>query len=50
MDFEIKLDSTTTIYMSPSFAKSEIKNKNTGFDATFDETGAALNENTTDNN
>ena len=27
MDFEIKLDSTTTIYMSPSFAKSEIKKK-----------------------
>jgi hypothetical protein len=50
MDFEIKLDSTTTIYMSPSFAKSEIKNKNTGFDATFDETGNALNENTSDNN
>lgn len=50
MDFEIKLDSTTTLYISPSFSKSEIKNKNTGFDATFDETGAALNENTSDNN
>ena len=50
MDFEIKLDSTATLYISPSFSKSEIKNKNTGFDATFDETGAALNENTSDNN
>ena len=49
MDFEIKLDSTATIYMSPSFSKSEIKNKNRGFDATFDELGATLNENTTDN-
>ncbi|EAZ95648.1 hypothetical protein FBBAL38_08100 [Flavobacteria bacterium BAL38] len=50
MDFEIKLDSTATIYLSPSFSKSEVKNKNFGFDATFDETGAALNENTSDNN
>ncbi|MQP25514.1 outer membrane beta-barrel protein [Flavobacterium sp. LMO8] len=50
MDFEIKLDSTATLYISPSFSKSEIKNKNTGFDATFDGTGAALNENTSDNN
>lgn len=50
MDFEVKIDSTTTLYMSPSFSKSEMKNKNTGFDATFDESGTALNENTSDNN
>ncbi|WP_264560470.1 outer membrane beta-barrel protein [Flavobacterium sp. N2270] len=49
MDFEIKLDSTATLYISPSFSKSEIVNNNSGFDATFDESGAALNENTTDN-
>ncbi|WP_374398397.1 outer membrane beta-barrel protein [Flavobacterium sp.] len=50
MDFEIKIDSTTTLYLSPSFTKSEIKNKNSGFDATFDESGTALNENTNNNN
>ena len=49
MDFEIKIDSTTTLYLSPSFTKNEIKNKNIGFDATYDETGTALNENTSDN-
>lgn len=50
MDFEIKIDSTTTLYMNPSFSKNEIKNKNSGFDNTFDEFGATLNENTTNNN
>ena len=50
MDFEIKLDSTTTLYISPSFSKNDIKNINSGLDATFDEVGTALNENTTDNN
>lgn len=50
MDFEIKLDSTATLYISPSFSKGEIKNRNAGFDATFDESGTALNENTSDNN
>ena len=50
MDFEIKIDSTTTLYLSPSFTKSEIKNKNSGFDATFNESGTALNENTNNNN
>lgn len=49
MDFEIKIDSTTTLYLSPSFTKNEIKNKNIGFDATYDETGTALNENTSNN-
>lgn len=49
MDFEIKIDSTTTLYLSPSFTKNEIKNKNSGFDATFDESGTALNENTSNN-
>ena len=49
-DFEIKLDSTSTLYINPSFSKSEIKNQNSGFDATFDSSGAALNENTTNNN
>jgi hypothetical protein len=50
MDFEIKLDSTATIYVSPSYSSNEIKNSNSGFDATFDENNAALNENTSDNN
>lgn len=49
MDFEIKLDSTATLYISPSFSKGEIINSNSGFDATFDESGTALNENTTNN-
>lgn len=49
MDFEIKLDSTATLYISPGFTKSNVKNRNTGFDATFDETGTTLNENTSDN-
>ena len=49
-DFEIKLDSTSTLYISPSFSKSDIKNRNSGFDTTFDDTGAALNQNTIDNN
>lgn len=50
MDFEIKLDSTATLYVSPSYSNNEIKNSNSGFDATFDENNAALNENTSDNN
>lgn len=50
MDFEIKLDSTATLYVSPSYSSNEIKNSNSGFDATFDENGTALNENTSDNN
>lgn len=50
MDFEIKIDSTTTLYMNPSFSKNIINNKNSGFDNTFDEFGATLNENTTNNN
>ena len=50
MDFEIKLDSTATLYVSPSYSSNEIKNRNSGFDATFDENNAALNENTSDNN
>jgi hypothetical protein len=50
MDFEIKLDSTATLYVSPSYSSNEIKNSNSGFDATFDENNAALNENTSDNN
>lgn len=49
MDFEIKLDSTATLYISPSFSKGEIKNNNSGLDATFNEAGIALNENTTNN-
>jgi hypothetical protein len=36
--------------MNPSFSKNEIKNKNSGFDSTFDEFGATLNENSTNNN
>ncbi len=49
MDFEIKLDSTATLYVSPSYTSNEMKNMATGFDATFDENGIALNENTSDN-
>lgn len=50
MDFEVKIDSTTTIYISPSFSKSKLINTNSGIDAAFDASGTALNENTTDNN
>jgi hypothetical protein len=49
MDFEIKLDSTATLYLSPSFSKNVLKNKNTGFETTTDEIGNTLNENTNDN-
>jgi hypothetical protein len=49
MDFEIKLDSTATLYVSPSFSSNEINNSTSGIDATFDENGIALNENTSDN-
>lgn len=50
MDFEIKLDSTATLYVSPSYTSNEMKNMAAGFDATFDENGNALNENTSNNN
>jgi hypothetical protein len=49
MDFEIKLDATATLYVSPTFSKNRITNKNNGFDATFDENGPELNQNTCDN-
>ncbi|RBA29440.1 outer membrane beta-barrel protein [Flavobacterium tibetense] len=49
-DFEIKLDSTTTLYLSPNFSKNEMRNKNSGFENTFDENQVALNENTRNNN
>ena len=50
MEFEVKLDSTATLYISPGFVRNDIKNTNSGFNATFDETGTALNENTSNNN
>jgi len=49
MDFEIKLDSTATLYVSPSVSSNEINNSTSGIDATFDENDIALNENTSDN-
>lgn len=49
MDFEIKLDSTATLYVSPSFSSNEINNSTSGIDATFDENDIALNENISDN-
>ena len=49
-DFEIKLDSTTTLYFNPNFSRDVVRNKNSGFDTTFDENQIALNENTRDNN
>jgi hypothetical protein len=36
--------------VSPSYSSNEIKNSNSGFDATFDENNNVLNENTSDNN
>jgi hypothetical protein len=49
-DFEIKLDSTTTLYLSPNFSRNDMRNKNSGFENTFDENQVALNENTRNNN
>lgn len=50
LEFELKLDSTTTLYISPGFTKNQIKNNYSGFDTTLDETGTVLNENTSKNN
>ncbi|MFC4738962.1 outer membrane beta-barrel protein [Flavobacterium ponti] len=43
-EFEIKIDSTSTLYLSPSFAKSDAKNRSTSFSKSFDESDELLNE------
>lgn len=49
LDFEVKLDSTTTMYISPNLSKSNVKNLYQSNSFTVDENGVLLNENTTDN-
>ncbi|MFD2910034.1 outer membrane beta-barrel protein [Flavobacterium ardleyense] len=48
-NFEIKLDSTSTLYINPEFTKNEIKNINSGIEEAFDETGTILNQNSSNN-
>jgi hypothetical protein len=48
-DFEIKLDSLSTIYYTPSFNKGNSKNSFTRNSATFNEANSLQNENFTDN-
>jgi hypothetical protein len=42
--FEIKIDSTSTIYLSPTFSNSISKNNNTSFSKSYDENDVLLNE------
>ena len=55
-EIEIKIDSTATIYLSPSFSKSDAKNRSASFSKSYDSNDALLNEsdgsnfNETDNN
>ena len=48
-DFEIKIDSTTTMYISPNLSKSSNKNRYTSSSATSNEDLVLLNENNVDN-
>lgn len=48
-EFEIKIDLTATLYLSPSFAKSDAKNKNQSFSGSFDESDNLLNETSSSN-
>jgi hypothetical protein len=43
-EIEIKIDSTATIYLSPSFSKSESKNNSVSFSKSFDSSDVLLNE------
>lgn len=43
-EFEIKIDSTSTIYLSPSLSNSNSKNRNTSFSKSYDENDLLLNE------
>ncbi|MEZ4852795.1 outer membrane beta-barrel protein [Flavobacterium sp.] len=49
LDFEVKIDSTTTMYISPNLSKSNVKNLYKSNSFTLDENNALLNENTYDN-
>jgi hypothetical protein len=49
MDFEIKIDSTFTININPSFNSNKTVNFTKGTEETFDENNAILNQNTTNN-
>ncbi|NHN28017.1 outer membrane beta-barrel protein [Flavobacterium jejuense] len=48
-DFEIKIDSTTTLYVSPNFSKNKTLDNYTSKATSFDSTNDLLNENTTNN-
>lgn len=43
-EIEIKIDSTATIYLSPSFSKSDSKNNSVSFSKSFDSNDVLLNE------
>ncbi|WP_339889570.1 outer membrane beta-barrel protein [uncultured Flavobacterium sp.] len=43
-EFEIKIDSTSTLYLMPSFSKSDAKNRSTSFSKSFDVNDDLLNE------
>lgn len=43
-EFEIKIDSTSTLYLSPSLSKSDAKNRSNSFSSSFDENDVLLNE------
>lgn len=48
LDLEIKIDSTTTLFVSPNFQTSHAKNNYSSFRTTEDETNTLLNENESD--
>ena len=48
-DFEIKIDSTTTLYVSPNFSKNKTLDSYNSNATSFDSTNALLNENTINN-
>lgn len=48
-DLEVKIDSTTTLYLSPNISKNKTLDQYTSFSSSFDSANALLNENTTNN-
>ncbi|UOX32168.1 outer membrane beta-barrel protein [Flavobacterium sediminilitoris] len=49
LDFEIKIDSTTTLYVTPAFSKNKSINKFTSNATSLDESNNLLNENNSSN-
>jgi hypothetical protein len=44
LDFEVKIDSTTTLYISPAFSKTKNNSSYNSFENTYDENGALSND------